>query len=98
MNVVRLKVLAPYQSRQTMYVKDSIIEVTEPEAEFLFRDAPGCFEVAVTPRVDEPPADEPPVDEPKFPDEGEGDKPPTGKAPRRPPADKMVKDGDTEIK
>jgi hypothetical protein len=88
MNVVRLNVVAPYQSRQVVYQKGSIIEVTEPEAEFLFRDAPGCFEVAATLRVDEP----------KLPDEGEGDKPPSGKAPRRPPANKMVKDEDTEIK
>jgi hypothetical protein len=89
MNIVRLQVLSKYQSRQVAYQAGTIIEVTEAEADFLFRDAPGCFEIAPDiPRVDvEPPADEPPVDEP-----------PAGKAPRRPPLDKQVKDEDTEKK
>lgn len=104
MNIVRLQVLATYRSRQIAYQEGSIIEVTEAEADFLFRDAPGCFEIAPDiPRADvEPPADVPP-DEPPA-DDGESKpaddsvEPPAGKAPRRPPLDKQVKDEDTEQK
>jgi hypothetical protein len=83
MNVIRLQVVSTYRARQVAYQKGTIIEVTEDEAEFLLRDAPGCFEIAPDiPRADEPPADEPPA----------------GKAPKRPPLDKMISDEDTDKK
>ncbi len=40
----KLKVLSEYISRATHYPKGTVIEVDEVQAEFLMRDAPGCFE------------------------------------------------------
>lgn len=41
---MKLKVLATYRNRDTQYPAGRVIEVSQAEAEFLDRDAPGCFE------------------------------------------------------
>lgn len=42
---MKIRVLKPYQSRGVFYPVDAVITVTEEEAAFLLRDAPGCFAV-----------------------------------------------------
>ena len=92
MDIVRLKVLSNYRRQQVAYVVGTIIEVREDEAEFLLRDAPGCFEVVPAgPRVDLP-AEEPVVEEtPEEPSVG-----PERKAFKRPPLDKMQRGGEVD--
>jgi hypothetical protein len=82
--MVRLHVLADYRSREVAYVEGSTIEVLTTDADFLLRDAPGCFEIF------KPEAPEAPQT-PETPEEPEA---PEGKAPKGPAKDKMVKDSD----
>jgi hypothetical protein len=64
MKAVKLLVKAHYRSRDVILAAGSQIEVPQDEAEFLLRDAPGCFEVvgAAPPVEEEKAPDEPPVD------------------------------------
>lgn len=45
MRLVKLWVEKHYRSRDIDYPEGKTIEVPEDEAEFLLRDAPGCFEI-----------------------------------------------------
>jgi hypothetical protein len=40
---VRLKVISPYKNRDTQYEIDQVITVSAETAEWLMRDASGCF-------------------------------------------------------
>ncbi len=62
----KLKVLSEYRSREIHYLKGTVIEVDEVWAEFLMRDAPGCFEEVGVGKAPRGPA----VD--KMIDEGDG--------------------------
>jgi hypothetical protein len=51
---MQLKVVSPYRAGQVFYPEGQIIHVTEAEAAFLMRDAPGCFEVYELPAPKKP--------------------------------------------
>lgn len=89
MKLVKLLVKKHYRSREIDYPEDKTIEVPENEAEFLLRDAPGCFEVVIEKAVKAP-------EDKKEPEDNKGDEkavddPPVNKMVDEPPADKGVK-------
>jgi len=45
MRLMKLYVDKKYRNREVEYTAGKTIEVPEDEAEFLLKDAPGCFEV-----------------------------------------------------
>ena len=49
---IRLTVVAIYQSATENYKVGSVIEVPKAKAEWLMRDAPGCFVLYVAPKVE----------------------------------------------
>ena len=50
---MKLKVLNQYKSQKAQYRLGQVIEVDDPDGDFLMRDAPGCFEK----HVEAPPMD-----------------------------------------
>lgn len=55
--MVKLKVMADYQSSVGRYKKGATIEVGPAVADYLQRDAPGCFEVVRPKAAKRPPVD-----------------------------------------
>lgn len=60
---MKLKVVSEYRSARERYTEGQVIDVTEAQADWLKRDAPGCFEDYVEP---EP---EPAVKAPEAPEQ-----------------------------
>jgi hypothetical protein len=52
--LMKLVVKGDYRNREVFYQKGQVIEVPEDAAEFLLRDAPGCFETATEKAVKAP--------------------------------------------
>ncbi len=62
MNIVKLRVLSEYICRGEHYFAGAVIDVPESHAEFLMRDAPGCFERVTDATPQHTELEAPPVD------------------------------------